>query len=169
MSTGNSRARALVVTLALAAVPVLGACGSSDDSGDAPLSSATAEQLAAQSERIAEDLDAGDDCAAAHRADDLDAAVAEANIPEELRTEVEGATQQLVDQVNCEQPEETTTEETTTEETTTEETTTEEEKKPEDEDDEKGKEEEKDSSGPPGRGGEPPGQEKKISGAGVSN
>jgi hypothetical protein len=162
MSTGNSRGRALAVALALAAVPVFGACGSSDDSGDASLSSATAEELAAQSERIAEELDAGDDCAAAHRADDLDAAVAEADIPDALRTEVEGATQQLVDQVNCEQPEETTTEETTTEETTTEE----EEKKPEDEDDGKGKEE--DSSGPPGHGGEPPGQEKKVSGAGVS-
>jgi hypothetical protein len=161
MLTGNSRARALAVTLALAAVPVLGACGSSDDSGDVSLSSATAEELAAQSEQIAEELDAGDDCAAAHRADDLDAAVAEADIPDELRTEVEGATQQLVDQVNCEPPpEETTTAETTTEETTTEE----EEKKPEDGDDEKGKKE--DSS--PGHGGEPPGQEKKASGAGVS-
>jgi hypothetical protein len=157
MSTGNSRARALAVALALAAMPVLGACGSSDDSGDASLSSATAEELALQSEQIADELDAGDDCAAAHRADDLDAAVAEADIPDELRTEVEGATQQLVDQVNCEEPEETTTEETTTEE---------DEKKPEDEDDEKGKEE--DSSGPPGQGGEPPGQEKKQSGEGVS-
>jgi hypothetical protein len=162
MSTGNSRARALAVTLVLAAVPVLSACGSSDDSGDASLSSATAEELASQSEQIADELDAGDDCAAAHRADDLDAAVAEADIPEELRTEVEGATQQLVDQVNCEQPEETTTEETTTEETTTEKK----EKKPEDEDDENGKEE--DPSGPPGHGGEPQGQEKKVSGAGVS-
>jgi hypothetical protein len=162
MSTGNPRAMALAVALALAAVPVLGACGSSDDSGEASLSSATAEELASQSEQIAAELDAGDTCAAAHRADDLDAAVAEADIPEELRTEVEDATQQLVDQVNCEPPpEETTTEETTTEETTTQE----EEKKPED--DEKSKEE--DSSGPPGKGGEPPGQEKKPSGEGVND
>jgi hypothetical protein len=154
MSTGNSKARTLAVALALAAVPILGACGSSEDSSQASLSSATAEELASQSEQIAEALDAGDTCVAAHRADDLDAAVAEADIPEELRTEVEDATQQLVDQVNCEPPpEETTTEETTTEETTTQE----EEKKPED--DEKSKEE--DSSGPPGKGGEPPGQERR--------
>jgi hypothetical protein len=159
MSMGNQKARALVATLALATVPVLAACGSSDDSGEASLSSTTAEELASQSEQIAEELEAGDDCAAAHSADDLDAAVAEAEIPEELRTEVEGATQQLVDQVNCEQPEDTTTEETTTEQTTTEE-----EEKPKH--DEKGKDE--DSSGPPGHGGEAPGQAKKLSAEGVS-
>jgi hypothetical protein len=156
MSTGNPKARALAVALVLAAVPLLGACGSSDDSDEAALSSATAEDLASQSEQIADELDAGDDCAAAHRADDLDAAVAEADIPEELRTEVEGATQQLVDQVNCAPP---------PEETTTEKTTTQEEEKPED--DEEGKE--VDPSGPPGQGGEPPGQEKKPSGEGVSD
>jgi hypothetical protein len=147
MSTGNPKARALAVALALAAVPVFGACGSSEDSSEASLSSATAEELASQSERIADDLDAGDSCAAAHRADDLDAAVADADIPEELRTEVEGATQRLVDQVNCEEPEETTTEETTTEE----------DEKEEDD----GKDKGEDESTPPGHGGEPPGKAKK--------
>jgi hypothetical protein len=173
MSKGNSRARALVATLALATMPAIGACGSGDEPSEpaeASLSSATAEELALESERIAAELDAGDSCAAAHRADDLDAAVAEADLPEDLRAEVEGATQQLVDQVNCEEPEPTITEETTTEQTTTEQTTTkEEEEKRKSVDGEQREEEGRgDEKSNPSEGGLPPGQEKKISGAGVS-
>jgi hypothetical protein len=162
MSTGNSTARGLVAALALAAALALGSCGSSDETSEASLSGATAEELALQSEQIAAELDAGDTCAAAHRADDLDAAVADADLPDDLRAEVEGATQQLVDEVNCEEPEQTTTEATTTAETTTEE---DEEKQGSEDEEKDGGDDERSN---PSEGGLPPGQEKKPSGAGVS-
>lgn len=150
MPKSNSRAARVAVALVVAAPFAVGACGSDDNPSappDASLSPATAEQLATASDRVADQLESGDVCAAAHRADDLDAAVAAADIPAELRPDIEAAAEQLVDAVNCEVVVETQPTETE-----------EEQKKEEDHPD--------DSSGP-GRGPHdklPPGQAKKFGG-----
>lgn len=100
-------------TMGVGAVIVLAAgwglagCGSDDPQPTetaAQLSTATATRLAGQSERIADQLDSGDTCGAAHSADELDGAVAEAEIPAEIRAELEAATEQLVNSVNCPPP-----------------------------------------------------------------
>ncbi len=94
--------------IALAAGWGLTACGGSDDPPPtktvAALPAATAERLAGKSERIADQLDSGDICGAAHSADELDGAVAESEVPAELRSELEAATEQLVNSVNCPPP-----------------------------------------------------------------
>ena len=82
-------------------------CGSDDPqpAETAPkLSAATANRLAGQSERIADQLDSGDICGAAHSADELDGAIAEAGVPAEIRSELEVAAEQLVNSVNCPPP-----------------------------------------------------------------
>jgi hypothetical protein len=140
------------VAITLAAVLALAACGSDEDSPPTEttvsLRAATAERLAQRSERIADELDSGDTCAAAHSADELDAAVADAEIPAELRPELEAASEGLVNSVNCPPPPEP---------------------KEKDEKDKEKKEEdehgpgEDSSEGPPGGDGDlPPGQEKKY-------
>jgi hypothetical protein len=100
-------------TMGVGAVIVLAAgwglagCGSDDPQPNetaAQLSTPTANRLAGQSERIADQLDSGDTCGAAHSADELDGAVAEAEIPAEIRSELEAATEQLVNSVNCPPP-----------------------------------------------------------------
>jgi hypothetical protein len=86
----------------------VGACGSGDDSESAepppPISVATAKQLASLSEEIATDLDAGDTCTAAARADDLADAIDGAKIDPTLRPQVEEVATDLVNQVNCPPP-----------------------------------------------------------------
>jgi hypothetical protein len=142
------------VAVALAAGFSLSACGSDQDPSPpktvASLPAPTADRLAARSERIADQLDSGDLCGAAHSADELDGAVAEADLPSELRSELEAATEQLVNSVNCPPPPEP-----------------EPKKKPKkDEGAEKGKDhgqDEDSGSGPSGNDGDlPPGQEKKY-------
>ena len=137
--------------IALTAGWGLTACGSEDSPPTktaAVLPAATADRLAGKSERIADQLDSGDMCGAARSADELDAAVAEAEVPAEIRSELEAAAEQLVNSVNCPQPPE-----------------------PKKKEKDQGKQEEgKDhghdedsSSGPPGQEGNlPPGQEKKY-------
>lgn len=137
--------------IALSAGWGLTACGSEDSPPTktaAALPAATADRLAGRSERIADQLDSGDICGAAHSADELDGAVAEAEVPAEIRSELEAATEQLVNSVNCPPPPE-----------------------PKKKEKDKGKQEEgKDhghdedsSTGPPGQEGDlPPGQEKKY-------
>jgi hypothetical protein len=141
----------VVVTVALAAGFWLAACGSDEDSPPPPktvasLPAPTADRLAVRSERIADQIDSGDVCGAAHSADELDVAVAEADVPAELRTELEAATEQLVNSVNCPPPPEP--------------------KKPKkgkgDEGEEHGNDEDS-GDGPPEQGGDlPPGLEKKL-------
>lgn len=69
-----------------------------------------AEDLAARSEQIAATLDGGDVCGAAHQADELNTAFVQAvengQIPRALQGELQNVVGELVDTVNCEQPEE---------------------------------------------------------------
>jgi hypothetical protein len=96
------------VVAAIVAGISLAACGSEEDAPPPKtvpsLQPATAERLAAQSERIADQLDSGDICGAAHSADELDFEAADANVPAALRSELEAATEQLVNTVNCPPP-----------------------------------------------------------------
>jgi hypothetical protein len=106
MRKGNLRAAGAAFALVLAALGLLG-CGSSssDTTTTGPaLDAATAGHLAKLSDRIATDLDAGETCTAAHAADDLAAAVQDAQLPDSLRSGVDAAAGRLVDQVNCPPP-----------------------------------------------------------------
>jgi hypothetical protein len=152
MSEGKPRAAGLAISLALAALALAG-CGSSD--GDTTTTAvkpptvpaATADHLAKLSNTVASDLDAGSTCEAAYAADQLQAAIEEADLPDSMRSSVDDAAGRLVDQVNCPPPP----------------TTTQEDKKPK-----KPKPEEGDHHDeghghptPPGHGGtEPPGHAK---------
>jgi hypothetical protein len=102
------RPKSMGVVVAVAAGISLPACGSDEDTPPPEtvpsLPAATANRLAVQSEQIADQIDSGDVCGAAHSADELDGAVADANVPGELRTELEAATEQLVNSVNCPPP-----------------------------------------------------------------
>lgn len=106
MCVGNLKAAGLAISVVLAALAV-SACGSGEEATTTqppPLSAATADQLAKLSERVADELDAGNTCHAAHTADDLSSAVGEANLAASLRPAVEEVTTQLVDEVNCPPP-----------------------------------------------------------------
>ncbi len=107
MSTGKMRAVGLATALVLAA-PVLVGCGSGGGGTTVaqtpPISADTAGHLAKLSDRIASDLDSGDTCHAAHAADDLQAAVEGADIPQSMRPDVDGVARRLVDEVNCPPP-----------------------------------------------------------------
>ena len=104
---GKPRAAGLAISLALAPL-ALAACGSDGREATVsqapPISAETAGHLAKLSDRVATDLDAGDTCHAAHAADDLQAAVQEADIPAPMRPNVEAAAGRLVDEVNCPPP-----------------------------------------------------------------
>ncbi|MGE5856856.1 MAG: hypothetical protein ACM31K_00045 [Solirubrobacterales bacterium] len=104
--TGNLRAAALAISLALASVTLV-ACGSGE-SGPVTqrpaVSAATADRLAKLSDRIASDLTAGDTCQAAHAADNLRSAVERSDLPDRLRPDVDAAAATLVDEVNCPPP-----------------------------------------------------------------
>jgi hypothetical protein len=106
MFAGNLKAVALAITFALASL-ALGACGS-DGGADAPpkpaVPAATANRLAALSDEVASDLEAGETCTAAGEADDLLAAVQDAELPSSISSGVESAAQSLVNEVNCPPP-----------------------------------------------------------------
>jgi hypothetical protein len=108
MGIPDPKSMGVVAAVALAAGLSLVACGNGEDSPPPKtvpsLPAATADRLAVQSEQIADRLDAGDVCGAAHSADELDGAVAEAEVPAEIRAELEAATEQLVNSVNCPPP-----------------------------------------------------------------
>jgi hypothetical protein len=130
----------------------LGACGNGDDSESAdpppPISIATAKELASLSEEIATNLDAGDTCTAAARADDLADAIESARIDGSLRPGVEEVATDLVNQVNCPPPPEP-----------------EKKKDEEKKDEEKGKEgEDYETEKLPGAESLPPGQRKQVEG-----
>lgn len=151
---GKLKALGLVIPL-VAAATAFGGCGSDGEDTAAAgggLPSGTADELAGMSDEIAAALEEGDVCGAAARADDLRAAVSEAEIPAELRPEVEAGADQLVDEVNCDAREDTTTEDED-----------EEKNKGDEEKDKEGEEEDSGSSDPPGQdsGFVPPGQAKK--------
>jgi hypothetical protein len=103
--------RKAVAPLALVALIAggLSACGSGTDTtttppAPPPVSASTADHLAKLSDRIATDLDAGETCSAAMAADDLKAAVAEADLANTIRPGIEAVASRLVDEVNCPPP-----------------------------------------------------------------
>ena len=101
------KAAGSALLLALTAV-LLSACGSSSETTTTAtrpaVSTATAEELAKLSDRIATQLDDGDLCHAAHTADDLQSAVDDSDLPETLRPGVSEVTADLVNEVNCPAP-----------------------------------------------------------------
>jgi len=108
MGISSPKAMGAVAAIAFAAGFSLVACGTDEDRSPpktvASLPAATGDRLAGESERIADQLDSGDTCGAALSADELDAAVAEAEVPAELRSELEAATERLVNSINCPPP-----------------------------------------------------------------
>jgi hypothetical protein len=106
MHMGNLKAVGLAIAVALAASALV-ACGSGDGgtaTQEAALSATTASRLATLSDRVASQLDAGETCHAAHSADDLQSAVQSANLPQSIRSGVDGVAGRLVEQVNCPPP-----------------------------------------------------------------
>lgn len=107
MRTGKMKAAGLASGLVLVAAAMAG-CGSGGGQTTVaqppPISRDTAGHLAKLSDQIAADLDAGDTCDAAHAADDLRAAVQQADLPPSMRPEVDGVAGRLVDEVNCPPP-----------------------------------------------------------------
>src|SRR3954471_12364948 len=102
--------RKMLTGLPKAAVPVLllallplgrSACGSGTETTTTrippPVSASTADHLAKLSERVATYLDAGETCSAAHAADDLQAAIEDADLGDTIRPSVEETASRLVD------------------------------------------------------------------------
>jgi hypothetical protein len=103
---GNLKAVAPAITLAVATL-ALAACGSdggADTATKPAVPAATANRLASLSDQVASDLDAGETCTAAGDADDLLAAVQDAQLPAGISSGVESAAQSLVNEVNCPPP-----------------------------------------------------------------
>jgi hypothetical protein len=108
MWTGNLRAAGPAIALALTSIALV-SCGSDGGAGSTiaqppPVSAQTAGHLAKLSDRVASDIDSGDTCHAAHAADDLRAAVEEADLPASMRSSVDDVAGRLVDEVNCPPP-----------------------------------------------------------------
>jgi hypothetical protein len=157
------KAAATALGLTLGALGI-GACGSEDDNTTTtvrppPVSAATADRLAKLSNRVAANLEAGLTCDAAYAADDLMAAVEEADLSASLRPGVEEVATRLVNEVNCPPPPPPEPEP---------EEEMKDEEKPKESGDE-GKDQNGDrggdggdegKDGPPGHGGVPPGQAK---------
>jgi hypothetical protein len=103
----HRKAAAWAIVLAVSTV-VLASCGSDGEGTTVaqppPVPPDTAANLAKLSDRVASDLDSGDTCHAAHAADDLSAAVEEADLPVSMRSDVDEVTGRLVDEVNCPPP-----------------------------------------------------------------
>jgi hypothetical protein len=108
MWVGTRKAVALLLFAVLALGPA--ACGGSDDDDTTttapppPVSASTADQLAKLSNRIATNLEAGLTCDAAYAADELKAAVQDADLSASLRPGVEEVATRLVNEVNCPPP-----------------------------------------------------------------
>jgi hypothetical protein len=104
---------------AAASAFVVAACGGGADPEPAPeapaLPRALAQDLAAQSEQIADTLAAGDVCGAAQQADELNAAAVAAadggRVPAVMREELLSTVELLVNEINCPAPEPPATEE----------------------------------------------------------
>jgi hypothetical protein len=101
------KAGAPALGLAFAALAIA-ACGSGEEATTTrpppPISASTAGHLAKLSNQIATNLDAGLTCDAAIAADDLMAAVEDADLSATLRPGVEEVASRLVNEVNCPPP-----------------------------------------------------------------
>ena len=90
----------------------LAGCGGGTEAtpSESTIPAPIAEDLATRSEEIAATLEGGDVCGAAKQADELNDAVndamAEGQIPKALQEELQNVVAELVNGVNCEQPEE---------------------------------------------------------------
>ena len=105
----KKRWKTAATTLAFGiATLLIGACGSDGEGTTVvqppPIAADTAAHLAKLSDRVASEIDDGDTCHAAHTADDLSAAVEDANLPASMSSDVEAVTGRLVDEVNCPPP-----------------------------------------------------------------
>jgi hypothetical protein len=104
----KKRWKAAATTFTFACAFLVGACGSGGGGTTVveppPIAPDTAGHLAKLSDRVASDLDAGDTCQAAHAADELSAAVEDANLPASMSSDVDAVTGRLVDEVNCPPP-----------------------------------------------------------------
>jgi hypothetical protein len=93
------------------ALTLAGCGGGSEQTSSEPVIPApVADDLAAQSEMIAASLEGGDRCGAAQQADALNDSVNQAvtkrQIPRALQGELQNVVSELVNNVNCPQPEE---------------------------------------------------------------
>jgi len=95
---------------ALTLAIVLAACGGGSDTTAAQaaaLPRGVADDLAAKSDEIADALDRGDQCGAAHHADELkdevEAAVADGRVPAAYQGELERTATELQNEVNCDE------------------------------------------------------------------
>jgi hypothetical protein len=95
--------------LLLALLVGVAACGGAEPQTRSGIPAGVAERLAARSDAVADALDSGDECGAAHEADDLrsaaDQAIASGVVPAELQAELESAVTELQNEVNCPPPE----------------------------------------------------------------
>jgi hypothetical protein len=103
-----NRMRLCTAFAALAFVAVLAGCGrstSGETQSQSLIPRGVANKLAAQSEAIAASAEGGNDCGAAHEADDLkeatDAAISAGQIPVAYRDELETAVTDLQNTLNC--------------------------------------------------------------------
>jgi hypothetical protein len=152
------KAAAPALALALAAL-VIGACGSGDDDTTTtvqppPVSATTADRLAKLSNRVAANLEVGETCLAAIAADELKAAVEDADLASSLRPGVSEVADRLVNEVNCPPPP------PPPEPEPEEDKKKDKEKKDENQDEHGGEDGDEGKHEPPGHGGVPPGQAK---------
>jgi len=100
--------RLLSVCLTACSALALAGCGGGEQRAAPKIDRATAQQLADKSDAIADSVDAGDLCGAAHQADELQAdaqaAVDEGRVPAQLADELERNARALVNDLNCPPP-----------------------------------------------------------------
>jgi hypothetical protein len=159
----RTRCKAAALGIAVALALGIGACGSDGDETTTtvqppPVSATTADRLAKLSNRLATDLEAGETCDAAYAADDLKAAVEDADLSVSLRPGVEEVATRLVNEVNCPPPPPPPEPEPEEKKKDEERKKDEEKKKEGDGHKDQGGDEGKND--PPGHGGVPPGQAK---------
>ena len=98
----------LLTACSVAALLAAGCGGRGTGRSEPRIDHATAEQLAAESDAIAERAGAGDDCGAAQRADELRAhaqtAIDDGRVPSALARELLSSTRALVDELSCSPP-----------------------------------------------------------------
>jgi vacuolar-type H+-ATPase subunit I/STV1 len=101
--------RALAIAAVATGLAVAG-CGGDrgSDRAEAPVfPAAVGEDLADRAAAVTQRLEAGDTCGAAHAADRLNdalrRAIADGDVPERLRVEIQAPVERLVNEVNCEE------------------------------------------------------------------
>jgi outer membrane biosynthesis protein TonB len=107
MRTSSSTTKGVLSTLMLLALlgTAIAGCGDDSDSQepDPQIPAAVAGRLAELSDEAADELAAGDGCAAQETVDELEHQVelSRAQVPQELRAELEGGVQKLAAKIEC--------------------------------------------------------------------